>query len=166
MSSHPIHLHLVQFQLVQRQTLVSDQYLASWLSLNGDPPFNHTTINVDSLTPYLTGTPTKPAPNEQCWKDTIQADAGAVTTIRIRWAPQDGSNYHFDPTSGPGYVWHCHILDHEDNEMMRPYTVTSSAGSGFSFSNILLIAGVVIAVVIIALLIVRKLVFRGKPASR
>jgi FtsP/CotA-like multicopper oxidase with cupredoxin domain len=31
--------------------------------------------------------------------------------------------YPFDPTEGPGYVWHCHIIDHEDNEMMRPYKV-------------------------------------------
>jgi FtsP/CotA-like multicopper oxidase with cupredoxin domain len=33
--------------------------------------------------------------------------------------------YGFDPTSGPGYAWHCHILDHEDNQMMRPYLPTS-----------------------------------------
>jgi FtsP/CotA-like multicopper oxidase with cupredoxin domain len=32
--------------------------------------------------------------------------------------------YPFDPTQGPGYVWHCHILEHEDNEMMRPYLVS------------------------------------------
>lgn len=31
--------------------------------------------------------------------------------------------FPFDPTTEPGYVWHCHILDHEDNEMMRPYKV-------------------------------------------
>jgi len=51
----------------------------------------------------------------------------------VRWAPQSvavgavspGVNrFPFDPTaSGPGYAWHCHILDHEDNEMMRPYLV-------------------------------------------
>ena len=54
--------------------------------------------------------------------------------IAVRFAPQDtpltgtgaaapGMNrFSFDPTAtGPGYVWHCHILDHEDNEMMRPY---------------------------------------------
>jgi spore coat protein A, manganese oxidase len=55
---------------------------------------------------------------------------GEVTRIVVRWAPQDieisrvtaGINlYPFDPTGAPGYVWHCHILDHEDNEMMRPY---------------------------------------------
>ena len=48
------------------------------------------------------------------------------------FSPQDSSKYlaipgvnlyPFNPASGPGYVWHCHILDHEDNEMMRPYKV-------------------------------------------
>jgi spore coat protein A, manganese oxidase len=49
---------------------------------------------------------------------------GEVTVIRIHFAPIDGTpSYPFDPTLGPGYVWHCHILDHEDNEMMRPYIV-------------------------------------------
>ncbi|HTO96642.1 MAG TPA: multicopper oxidase domain-containing protein [Myxococcales bacterium] len=70
---------------------------------------------------------------------------GFVTRIIVRWAPQDvprngvaaGQNkYPFDPTivigdrddfagnpGGPGYTFHCHILDHEDNEMMRPYAV-------------------------------------------
>ena len=123
MTSHPIHLHLVQFQLVERQTLSSTQYLYDWTNLNGNLPLNHTTINVPSLNRYLEGQPVKPAPNEQCWKDTIQADAGSVTVIRVRFAPQDGSNYKFDPTAGPGYVWHCHILDHEDNEMMRPLVI-------------------------------------------
>jgi spore coat protein A, manganese oxidase len=54
---------------------------------------------------------------------------GQVTRIAVRFAPVDtplgstsGTNYFtFDTTVGPGYVWHCHILDHEDNEMMRPY---------------------------------------------
>ena len=48
---------------------------------------------------------------------------GDVTTIRVRFAAQDGTPYPFDATTGPGYVWHCHIIDHEDNEMMRPYQV-------------------------------------------
>ena len=40
-------------------------------------------------------------------------------------AVKTGRNwYPFDPTKGPGYVWHCHIIDHEDNEMMRPYKVS------------------------------------------
>jgi FtsP/CotA-like multicopper oxidase with cupredoxin domain len=55
---------------------------------------------------------------------------GEVTRVAVRFAPQAnpagstvaGTNYFsFDPTTGPGYVFHGHILDHEDNEMMRPY---------------------------------------------
>jgi len=62
-----------------------------------------------------------------------------VTTIRIRFAPTEtpitgpgsppapGYNvFPFDPSIGPGYVWHCHILDHEDNEMMRPLMVIAA----------------------------------------
>jgi hypothetical protein len=43
----------------------------------------------------------------------------------------DNSNdigYHFSPNSGHGYVWHCHIVDHEDNEMMRPFSVVDNPG--------------------------------------
>ena len=47
---------------------------------------------------------------------------GEVTSIRLRFASQDGSPFPFDPTVGY-YVWHCHIIDHEDNEMMRKYSV-------------------------------------------
>ena len=69
------------------------------------------------------------------WKDTIKAPPNMVTRIAVRFAPQDlpipavrpGRDFYpFDSTAGPGYVWHCHILDHEDNEMMRPYAVQLS----------------------------------------
>ncbi len=60
----------------------------------------------------------------------MRADPAMVTRIRVRFAPLDaprskpGQNlYPFDPTSAPGYVWHCHILEHEDNDMMRPLLV-------------------------------------------
>jgi len=64
----------------------------------------------------------------------VQCPPGTVTVLRVRFAPQDSpltgpraptpgvNKYSFDPTVG-SYVWHCHIIDHEDNEMMRPYTV-------------------------------------------
>jgi FtsP/CotA-like multicopper oxidase with cupredoxin domain len=57
---------------------------------------------------------------------------GEITRLAVRWAPQHvavnqagpGQNrFPFDPTSGPGYVDHCHILDHEDNEFMRPLLI-------------------------------------------
>ena len=155
MNSHPIHLHLVQFQLVQRQTLDSSQYLNDWTTLNGNLPLNHSTINVASLSRYLEGQPINPAPNEQGWKDTIQAEAGSVTTIRIRFAPQDGSTYKFDPTVGSGYVWHCHILDHEDNEMMRPYIVVAASNQ----TSILVLS----AVIVVAVAVVLGLIGFGAP---
>ena len=99
------------------------------------PPLLNPTVNVPSITPYLSGKPQAPSANEMGWKDTVQAPTGMVTIIRVRYAPLDApatglgaptprtNLYPFDPTVGPGYVWHCHILDHEDNEMMRPYLV-------------------------------------------
>lgn len=130
--AHPIHLHLVQFQLVSRQPFQVSKYSNDWMLINGMPPLNHPTIALP-VAPYLQGKPAVPPPNEAGWKDTIKMFPGEVTTIRVRYAPQNanpaltipGVNlYPFDPTAGPGYVWHCHILDHEDNEMMRPYKVT------------------------------------------
>jgi len=130
-SEHPIHLHLVQFQLLQRQSFDSDAYMKAWTELNGPAPLNHSTVNVQSLSTYLTGQPRTPDANEQGWKDTVQMNPGEVTIIRVRYAPQAaptsgpgaptaGTNlYPFQPWVGPGYVWHCHIIDHEDNEMMR-----------------------------------------------
>lgn len=83
---------------------------------------------------YFVGPPVAPQPRDQGWKDTAKMFPCGVTRIAVRWAPQDiaagtthaGTDYFpFDPTTGgPGYVWHCHILDHEDNEMMRPILVS------------------------------------------
>jgi spore coat protein A, manganese oxidase len=76
------------------------------------------------------GPPLPPPPNEYGWKDTVKAFPRFVTRFVVRWAPTStpladvhpGDNhYSFDPTQGPGYTLHCHMLDHEDNEMMRPY---------------------------------------------
>jgi len=121
--THPIHLHLVQFQLVSRQPFQVKKYQTDWMALNGMPPLSAPTKIVDP-TPYLQGKPVTALPVEQAWKDTIQMRPGEVTTIRVRFAPIDGTGtYPFVATSGPGYVWHCHIIDHEDNEMMRPYQV-------------------------------------------
>jgi FtsP/CotA-like multicopper oxidase with cupredoxin domain len=124
MDPHPIHLHLVQFQLVQREAFDGTAYMKEWTALNGNPPFSHPTINVPNLNSYLSNLVKPPQPNEQGWKDTITVNSGEVVTIRVRFAPQDGSNFPFDATAGPGYVWHCHLLEHEDNEMMRPYKIT------------------------------------------
>ncbi|HSB67162.1 MAG TPA: multicopper oxidase domain-containing protein [Anaerolineales bacterium] len=82
------------------------------------------------ITPYLQGPQMGPLPQENGWKDTVVAFPGQVTRFAVRWGPQgalatdppEQSCLSFDP-SGGGYVWHCHIVDHEDNEMMRPDAV-------------------------------------------
>ncbi len=136
--AHPIHTHLTQFQLVYRIPFNATAYADDWMALNGMAPVHMDVVpKTLPVQPYITGPPELPAVNEKAWKDTIQSPPGYITVIRIRWAPQDapvtgphapqpGVNlYPFDPTAAPYYVWHCHILEHEDNEMMRPLKVTS-----------------------------------------
>lgn len=137
---HPIHLHLIQFQLLSRQTFNVDGYLEAYHVVDeAGPPNPYDVPNTDGavggnppVSGFLVDDPMPPAPNERGWKDTVQMNPGEVTTIVARWAPTDvpvggvqpGQNlFAFDLSLFPGYVWHCHILDHEDNEMMRPYTV-------------------------------------------
>lgn len=131
--THPIHLHLVQFQILNRQSFKVDDYSTKWLELNGEPPLNHPTI-VLPTEGYSIGEPILPEENEAGWNDTIRANPGEITRLIIRFAPQYAASdmvkpgvnlFPFNPSSGPGYVWHCHILDHEDNEMMRPLKIVS-----------------------------------------
>jgi spore coat protein A len=87
------------------------------------------------IVPFLQGKAIPPAANEAGWKDTIQALPGQVTCIAVRYAPTDkpvnstSLYFPFSPDGGHGYVWHCHIIDHEDNEMMRPLTVNVAGGA-------------------------------------
>src|SRR4051812_28335614 len=108
--SHPIHLHLVQFQVIDRQAYDADGYktaLAQARAANPNAP------NPDPR-PYFTGAPVAPDGNERGWKDTVRANPGQVTRMRARWTLPAG-------VSAPQrYVFHCHILEHEDNSMMRP----------------------------------------------
>jgi len=95
MDAHPIHLHLVSFQIVDRQRFKADQDMMMGSLANI----------------RLIGQPKGPAPEEAGWKDTAIMYPGEVTRVIA----------HFDR---PGfYAWHCHILSHEDHEMMRPYFV-------------------------------------------
>lgn len=130
--SHPIHLHLVQFQVVGRHFFNVNAYQNEWNRVNGPLPLNHPPYTIP-IEPFLIGEPIPPNENEMGWKDTVIVHPGQITRIRVRYAPQDvpeglsqpEENYFpFDPSQGPGYVWHCHLLDHEDNEMMRPMKVT------------------------------------------
>ena len=156
MDTHPIHLHLIQFQVVKRQSFNIPSYLKDWTQLNGKPPLTQATKNVASLETYLTGTPRPAEASEQGWKDTASVGSGEVLTLRIRWATQNGDQFPFDATEGPGYVWHCHILEHEDNQMMRPYMVVSEMSlSSLEFALILF--PIVVAVVIVVFWVFRHL---------
>jgi FtsP/CotA-like multicopper oxidase with cupredoxin domain len=124
--AHPIHLHLVQFQMLNRQKLDPKKYAAAFTAANPVLPADHY-VEV-SPTPYLRGQPVPPDPNERGWKDTFRMNPGEVSRILVRFAPQDGSSaFEFDATADPGYVWHCHILEHEENDMMRPFFVVAPA---------------------------------------
>jgi spore coat protein A len=87
MDAHPIHVHEVMFEVVDRQAF-------------------------DMMTGLPTGAARPREAYEAGWKDTVISYPGEVTRIRLK----------FDY---PGlFVWHCHIVEHEDNEMMRPLTVS------------------------------------------
>ena len=118
--SHPIHLHLVQFQLLNRQKFNVRRYERAFQEAN--PVIPADTYNPVSVAPYLQGKPRPADANERGWKDTYRMNPGEVTRILVRFAPQDESPaFAFDATAEPGYVWHCHILEHEENDMMHKY---------------------------------------------
>jgi spore coat protein A, manganese oxidase len=90
--AHPMHIHEVAFEVVDRQAIIVDEEAGTVEVEPGSTPF-------------------PPEPWETGFKDTVVAYPGQVTRVRAR----------FDT---PGqYVWHCHIVEHEDNEMMRPYRI-------------------------------------------
>jgi len=91
--THPIHLHLVRFQILDRRPYDVDEYMAS-------------------KTLRYTGPAQEPPPHERGWKDVVQAYPGMVTRIVAT----------FDGYKGR-YAWHCHLAEHEANEMMRPFEV-------------------------------------------
>ncbi len=91
--SHPIHLHLVRLQILDRRRFDVFEFQAKG-------------------TLRFTGPAQPPEAHEAGWKDTVRADPGMVTRIIVPFEGYAGR-----------YVWHCHILEHEDNEMMRPYEV-------------------------------------------
>jgi len=91
--THPIHLHLVRFQILDRRRFDFEAYKKTGKLV-------------------YTGPALAPEAHEAGWKDTVRADVLLVTRIIVKFEGYKGR-----------YVWHCHVLEHEDNEMMRPYEV-------------------------------------------
>jgi FtsP/CotA-like multicopper oxidase with cupredoxin domain len=129
--THPIHLHLVQFQAHDRQAIDVERYL---VDVFGTAELNPShigtgTVPFPPVDGYLAGAPLATDQWERGWKDTVQAHPGMVTRILVPFGPAAAPGVPFgtrlaSPHTGR-YVWHCHILDHEDNEMMLPYEVVA-----------------------------------------
>ncbi|HEX4495201.1 MAG TPA: multicopper oxidase domain-containing protein, partial [Thermoanaerobaculia bacterium] len=108
--AHPMHVHLVRFQVLNRQKFDLNHF--------------QSTGEIRFLAP-----PEEPEANEKpAWKDVVKvfpgdanSGVGSVTRVIQRFELPNGASA--PPSDAPPYVWHCHILEHEDNDMMRPYTL-------------------------------------------
>ncbi len=107
--AHPIHLHLVHFQVIERIPFDVGQFSQDY------EKYMQATDDITTPNPldYVTGPAEPPLAWETGWKDTVIAYPGYYTRIIA----------NFDMAGK--YVWHCHILEHEDNEMMRPFEVVT-----------------------------------------
>jgi FtsP/CotA-like multicopper oxidase with cupredoxin domain len=127
--AHPVHLHLATFRVIDRRPFDVDGYLAQpqpALGTRWNPP----------VTAFLTGTAVPALAAEGGWKDTVVAYPGEVTRIAV--VVPTKSQLGFDPDRSfknqagktlRGYAWHCHILEHEDCDMMVPLLVTKAAAT-------------------------------------
>jgi len=131
---HPMHVHLIQFQLINRQAFDVARYTADFLAANGNVPNGQGIPNPIDVNKYLLGEPILASGAEVGWKDVIHASGNMITRIIIRFAPQtDCTKFPFNATRGQ-YMLHCHILSHEDNDMMRPYQLIAK-DPGFAPSS-------------------------------
>ncbi len=103
--THPIHFHLVNVQVLSRQAFFANQYAGG--------------------APRLSGAAVAPDPNELGWKETVRMNPGEVTRVWMKFdLPAVPFTVPASPrTGGNEYVWHCHILEHEEHDMMRPLVV-------------------------------------------
>jgi spore coat protein A, manganese oxidase len=120
---HPMHFHLVNVQLINRQT-----------------------FDIGPRTFLPTGNIIPPAANELGWKETVQMYPGTVARVIMKWDLAPIVDKDLNPvttsangsvqlpitmgqpppsprTGGNEYVWHCHILEHEEHDMMHALVV-------------------------------------------
>ncbi len=105
--THPMHFHLVNVQVLSRQRFNVSTYAG------GEPRW--------------VGAATAPDLNELGWKETVRMNPGEATRVIMRFDLASGVPFTVPPsprTGGNEFVWHCHILEHEEHDMMRPLVVT------------------------------------------
>lgn len=121
--AHPIHLHFTQFQVLNRQKFDSAGYLAANYGPQPLAP-NTGPFPPAPVAAFLRGGPQVPPANEHGWKDTVIAMPGEVTRIVVPFGANAGASVTAFQSSFTGpYVWHCHILEHEDNDMMQRFVI-------------------------------------------
>jgi len=130
--AHPMHLHLVLFQILNRQKIDTNRYMKAYLAtgqrtVRTDHAPGGSTVPANypppDPTPFAISPARRPAPHEAGWKDTVLVNPNEVTRLIVPFGAQAAANLPFGNSFTGRYVWHCHMLDHEDNEMMLPYEV-------------------------------------------
>ncbi|KAH0675094.1 hypothetical protein KY290_024124 [Solanum tuberosum] len=112
--NHPLHIHLGLFVVLEQIELVNiEEFKACMMKLNDAIKCK--------ISKYSHGKRTKVVLHEKGWKNVYKMMPGHVIKIFVKFSfIHSNESYPFDATAEPGYVYHCHILDHEDNVMMRP----------------------------------------------
>ncbi|CAA7402121.1 unnamed protein product [Spirodela intermedia] len=111
---HPLHIHLAVFQAIKAREIVDLETFKNCMTQFKDA----VKCNISS---HATGKILNIPAHEKTWKNVVKIEPGHMTTIVVKFRLVDTDEpYPFDATAQPGYVYHCHILDHEDNEMIRP----------------------------------------------
>jgi spore coat protein A len=102
--THPMHFHLVNVQVVGRLPFAAVGDQAATANSSFIPP----------------------EPNYQGWKETVRMNPGEVTRVIMKFSlPSVPFVVPLSPRlGGHEYVWHCHILEHEEHDMMRPIVIT------------------------------------------
>ncbi|XP_058769479.1 multicopper oxidase LPR2-like [Vicia villosa] len=115
--NHPLHIHLGLFKVLDQTELVKADDFKDCMTKVNDAVKCH-------VEKYASGKKVKVPNYEKGWKNVFKMRPGFVTKIVVRFGYiHTNASYEFDATSGPGYAYHCHILDHEDNAMMRPLKI-------------------------------------------
>lgn len=112
--NHPLHLHLATLQAVRARGLVGLEEFRRCMERLNDA----TRCDVGR---HAVGEEAAVPEHERTWKNVVKIAPGFMTTVVVKFLMvETGRTYPFDATAEPGYVYHCHILDHEDNAMIRP----------------------------------------------
>lgn len=118
--NHPLHIHLGLFTVLEQRKLVDADELKECMMREKNDAVKC------QISKYARGKKTEVPAHEKGWKNVFKMMPGYVTKIVVRFSfIHSNASYPFDATADPGYVYHCHILDHEDNVMMRPLKIVN-----------------------------------------